>query len=247
MNREVSTYVYKLDVKTILDNYDKKSFWQKSWTIYKAKDYQIKLSIAEILIQRNQITFKVFPEMINSCYKLRRTNKKACLSSWDYAVLNIPIRDDYTQIKFENDLVCACQRVIDGLENRLIAQYSEFQLASELDDAETNIAHEQAENFLNEHNITNKDIREAYIEAYVSKVATCDHSLNCLMSMKHTIIPSESLRMAGFIFSDREMYDKYAEKFKKVRPNNRIKLWLRSQEIQSEEYVKSLKDQLEEI
>ena len=137
--------------------------------------------------------------------------------------------------------------MIDCLETSLIVQYSEYQLASKLDDAETDIAHEQAENFLNEHNVTNEDIRNAYIEAYVSKVATCDHCYNCLTSMKHTIIPSEFLRMAGFILSDREMYDKYAEQFKKVRPNNKVKLWLRSQEIQSEEYIKSLRDQLEEI
>lgn len=67
---EISTKVIKLDIKTILDNYLDKKFWKHNWTIYRAKDYEIKASLNCINIKDNNITLKISPEMINAEYRV---------------------------------------------------------------------------------------------------------------------------------------------------------------------------------
>lgn len=245
MSKELSTKVVTLDLDVILANYNKPAFWKKTWTIFKNEDLTLIAKITQIDVISGFIYMIIKPE---SSYYTDKKSKKQVYIHWCYDTITIPFNEghEYTKEKFQSDVLANCIKVITSIESQLIEKYSEYQRAREVKLEYRRTLTTIAENFLDEHNVTNKEIREAYISYYLNKSDIPDYTTKVLENYRYTVIPYQYLMCAAFI-GDRAKYDKIAEKCNKTRKSTKINIWLKMQELKSEEFTKAMEANLEAI
>ncbi len=244
MTKQLSTNVVRLDLGVILANYNKPAFWKKKWVIYESKALKLVASIDTIDVKNNKIFMTIAPGATR--YTDKKSGKETSIRYTTVNVL-IPIgRDDYTKEKFQNDITNSCLRAINIIEAMLIMEYGEYQNAMKLTKAYRNKLKEIAEGFLDDNNVSNKDIRSAYIETFVDNSEIPDYSSNILNRYEYTVIPQEYLMCAAFTGA-KDIYDVYAEKCKKLRKSTKINIWLKQQELNTEEFVETIRGELDAL
>jgi hypothetical protein len=156
MSKELSTKLYKLDFKEIINNATNKEFWNKKWVIYKYDNLWVEFSLDTININSNKLVGRL--ELCGSKYLGNITT-----------YIYIPLHEDnYNEIVLNQDL---CGKV-----DYLFTQLGEWdirasQIYKSLKDQENDLAdklREIAEDFLDNEGVSNKDIRDAYIDSYIS-------------------------------------------------------------------------------
>lgn len=145
--------VYEVDYSFIISNYLDVSLWNKSWTLFEFKDYSITLEMYSINCRNKNIEFRIY------------INDNDGNSTMDYINYNL----QNTSIKIlKQQINGAMFNCIKGLEEIIIMQSENYQKANDLWREEQNILRQIAEEFLDENNVTNDDIREAYIDKFVN-------------------------------------------------------------------------------
>lgn len=143
---------YKIDYEFLINNYLDPSLWDKKWTLLSYRDLEWSLELSLIDTKRRRITFTI------------KLNK---ISFIDYDVeyaLNHP-EDTIEKLKRR-----ICRKMVAALE-----QYEEFLIKSTdgyyeaytIRDSAYDRLRQIAEDFLDENDVTNKEIREAYIDHYI--------------------------------------------------------------------------------
>lgn len=161
---EISTKVVKLDLNIILDNFYKPALWDKKWTIFEYDGYTVTFQLQQINTQSKSIYYEV---------KLYR---EGLLLSGSY-YNNISVHKDHRNIKVIQQGISG--RVIDIIsyyEKNIITMTAAYQEADSLQRHIIDQAREKAEALLDELEITNDEIREAYVEAQESKHKTSDYT-----------------------------------------------------------------------
>ena len=210
MTKQLSTNVVRLDLDVILANYNKPAFWKKKWVIYESKALKLVASIDTIDVKNNKIFMTIAPGATR--YIDKKSGKETSILRYTTVNVIIPIgRNDYSKEKFQNDITHSCLRAINIIEAMLIMEYGEWQNAKKLTKAYRNKLKEIAEEFLDDNNVYNEDIRSAYIETFVDNSEIPDYSSNILDRYEYTVIPQEYLMCAAFIGA-KDIYDVYAEK-----------------------------------
>lgn len=141
--------VYEIDYDFIIKNYLDPKLWNKSWTVFVYRDFVFTLKMTHITVTTNTITFEV------------KLNKHWNSRHFDYNI--------------ENSNINFLKKSLKGTIKRLIGDYEESEIRSSdgysileqnLLEAENKLE-EIANDFLDDEGVTNKEIRELYVENYV--------------------------------------------------------------------------------
>ena len=244
MEKGISTEVVKLDLSTILANYKKPEFWKKTWTIIDTKWLTIVWYISSI----DCVNSKICSVLKVSKLNYKKGNKVIKDIYWNneaYCSV-IPIDNkEYTQEHFENNIFGTLLRLINNIEQFIITRYKEYENARDADSRYKKSLKQIAEDFLDEYHITNRKVREAYIESFVNKTMEDYKSLagKVLDNYKYKLI-LEVYVYASIWFDRKSEYELFSSKDK-----NRKSLFEEIKEqiklIQTDDWKDSMKNKLE--
>ena len=245
MTNNISTKVVKLDLKTILANYKKPEFWSKRWTVIETNEIKVVWYITKIDCVNNKIESTLKVEKRN----IKKGNldvSETCCWLEELSVSVIPINNkSYTQSNFQNAVLGTLIRLLEDVERHCTWSYAEYKQAERLEEEIRDKLRQYAEEFLDENNVTNEAIRDAYIEKYVSANDKSEYCWNVCEKYKHTIIPRAYLYAYAW-FDKKEEFDEFESKMKKRRAGN-IEIWKKVKEIQTKEWEESMKNELKGI
>lgn len=242
MTSNISTKVVRLDLKTILENYTNPRFWKKQWTIYKHRDFEIYAYIDSIYPAYGRLFIK-----IASKGPIHYGRSKTIIARvLDSQILVAYDNPEFTETVFRNEIENKCLEQIEYKESDAISNYYEYKAAEDLEnDYKENIIC-VADERLDELNIKDQDVRNAYEKKCIDNADIPDYTGQVRKNMKHTVIPSEYLLCASW-FDDKKKFDDLCEACAKTRKSIKIKIWLASQKVNSQEFVDNLKAELADI
>ena len=156
MNNELSTKLYKLDFKDLINNATNRAYWTKKWEIFNYDGMSVEFFLESINIMHNKLNGKI---------RLNGGDDWWTPETW----IIIPLQEDnFNKEALERELVGRVDSLFleQGCTDlRKTREYKDIEdLEDELEDRLKDIAIE----FLNSNNIYNDDIRDLYIDDYVS-------------------------------------------------------------------------------
>lgn len=246
MENTVSTQVVKLDLQTILANYKDPEFWSKKWTIIDTKQIKIIWYISYINCEDNKINSTL--KVVNKNIKKGTLNLSDSWWSESVSVASIPINNpEYTEKHFENAILGKVLELLSDVERHCTYEYAEYKEAERLQEEMKDKLREIASDFLDENNVTNEAIRDAYIEKYVNDNYNVEEiTSKVVQRYRYKIIPNVYLYVYAW-FNRQEEFEKFeAEKLGR-RISTRMEIWRKVQEMQTEEWVNGMKEQLRGI
>ena len=153
MKNELAIKTYDIDYSFIIKNYLDQELWNKTWTLLVYKNYRITLELAGIKCQ----------EPINIKFRIRvDTGEKSDSNIISYDLSN----GNLTVLK--NQINGCITQGIDYCEKWSIEDEEGYRDIDNAIREEESRLREIAEEYLDENNITLDDVREAYIDRYVS-------------------------------------------------------------------------------
>lgn len=162
MENKLALKVYDVDYSFIIKNYLDETLWDKEWTIFIYKRYEITLKLDYIGVKDRNIWFEVTIKDNNE------ENKNYWLKS---------IRDNFKyNLNIENidilksSLNHTIFRLMQKLEEEAYVYFTDkYEELTNMQETEKEKLKNIAEEFLDNENVTNDEIREAYIEYYIDK------------------------------------------------------------------------------
>ena len=228
--------VYDIDYSFIVKNYLSPSLWEKEWTLYIYKDLEFSVLLDGINCQDSAIRFKI---------RIKNPQDGYSNSTFIYHYIKT---SNITVLK--RQINGAMYELMCGYERHVIRKSEEFEelmnmYADEDDNLET-----IAEEFLYENGVTNKDIRDVYIESYVSnnrKRYTAES--NYMDAKKFLILPDYFLTLTKVAGDDSRYNVCYAKISKNIDTTIIEKLMEEAKEVYEfgDEYTEDMKLQLEAI
>jgi len=243
----ISTEIKYIDLAEILANYKNPKFWKKSWCVFKTKDFECYWKMTNIDITDNCISSRVELHYHgkHDCkeYFWDNNTKTSCCSS-------IPIENsDYTQEVLNRNIVSTIQTTIDYLEKAIIANSYDYKEAQRLERDEEERLTEVAEDFLDQNNVSNKDIREAYIDRFVSDASKYDYTGRVKQSAIRKYYPSARLMLYSW-FNNKRKFDEEAKFLKEnmgVTKKLTYEIWKARKELESDAFIEEAESKLEGI
>ena len=144
--------VYKVDYDFLIKNYLNPSLWKKTWTIYVYKDNVFTICLSSIDCNSMSVYFKI------------RYNK---LQFWESRCIEYPLNGEMSIGILMRKINGTIWNLMCDYENELITKSDGYKrIASQISEEKDRLQ-EIAEEFLDDNNVTNDNIREAYIDRYV--------------------------------------------------------------------------------
>ena len=228
--------VYDVDYSFIVKNYLSPDVWEKEWTLYIYKDIEFSLQLYQIDCQDSAIWFEIRIKNKNIGY----TNS----SSIKYNIKNSNITVLKKQI---NGGIFELMR---SYEKYVIVQSEGYIHLCELYEDEDDNLTKLAEEFLDSNCVSNREIRDVYIDNYVSnhrKRYTAES--NYKSAHEYLMLPDYFLTFTKVV-DDKSRYEScYAKISKNLDMNVIEQLMNEAQEVYefSEEYADDLRTELEAI
>lgn len=246
-NKLPAIKVYDIDYSFIIKNYLNPEMWQKTWTLFQYKTFVVTLRLTSINCQDEKINFEIKikdnSEENEYSYEWGRNLDK---DANDYAYYSLKINDlNFLKNSVENSVFDA----IEKLERYNIVASEDYQNLKEMHSNEQDSLRKIAEDFLDANNVSNEDIRETYIDAYVSNNAKLDGYLGRMLVEKQYIMFPDLYLM----FANATRNDKTIKKWEKIlaENNNIEELKTEVQEyleyMQSEDFENDMNSNLEDI
>ena len=162
MRNGLTLKVYDVDYSFIIKNYLDEKLWQKEWTIFIYKNYQIVLRLSSIDVRQRVIWFEVEIQDGNSENKSYWT--KSVRDSFKYFLSTESI--DILKKSLNHTIFILMQR----LEEQAYIKFTdEYQKLIRMCEDEDEKLEKIANDFLDSEGVTNEDIREAYIGYYLDE------------------------------------------------------------------------------
>ena len=162
MNKSLMLKVYDVDYSFIIKNYLDPKLWEKEWTIFVYKKFQVILRLSSIDVRKKAIDFNVV---------IHDNNEE----NQNYFLKTVDTTFSYN-LNIENINILKkrlCSNVISLIErlelNAYIELEDDFLSLNQMQKDEKEKLKEIAEKFLDDENVTNEEIREAYIDYYIDK------------------------------------------------------------------------------
>ena len=228
--------VYDVDYSFIIKNYLDVDLWDKEWNIYDYKDITTSLSLNTIDCYYKSIQFKLkitcseqgFSRYTTFYYYLRQSN---------FNILKKQING-------------AIFRLLEEFEQHMIVNSEGYQNLIEMYEDEEDNLRDITEAFLDDNNVTNDDIRYAYIESYINdnskESEATNNYINCY---KYLTLPDYFLTFTKSV-GDEERYKSCYDKISSNLDIDKITNILNQAKIVcdfNEEYVEEMTEALEEI
>jgi hypothetical protein len=246
-NKLPAIKVYDIDYSFIIKNYLNPEMWQKTWTLFQYKTFVVTLRLTSINCQDEKINFEIKikdnSEENEYSYEWGKNSDK---DANDYAYYSLKINDlNCLKTLIESSVFDA----ISKLEKYNIIASEDYLDLKEMYSNEQDYLREIAEDFLDANDVSNEDIRETYIDAYVSNNTKLDGYLGRMLEEKQYIIFPDLYLM----FANATRNDKTIKKWEKIlaENNNIAELKTEIQEyleyMQSEDFENDMNSNLEEI
>lgn len=178
--------VYEIDYSWIISNYLDKELWDKKWNLFIFKDDIFTLNLYNIDVKNKQIRFEV------------KHNKQ----EWNYEYVNYPLSGVMSIDILKRQINGAIWQLIKDYEEKLIKNGDGYKsvLNSKYDEEEflTTVA----ETFLDSNDVTNKEIRNVYIDNYVSTNSTISSKLDGYVTMCEYTFATEIMLLFTKITKD---------------------------------------------
>ena len=226
---QVSTQLVRADIEEIRANFMKPEFWQKKWAIFRHGNTVYTLSIGSIDVEKMTVSMKIRSSDANY--------------SWEYSSFEVPVNHpEYSQEKFSVDIEnCLLERIHDEEKNRLRCSMT----YGKLYDAGLSIdagIQKKAADWLDEKGVTNKKIRETYIDA-VCDAYWEDHERpekEYLQSNAYKVMTNTYI-LALTWFENKKIFDDYMENRipKSTKKNNEALLvWKMKKELSDGDFAR---------
>lgn len=161
-NKMLALKVYDVDYSFIIKNYLDQKLWEKEWTIFTYKRFEITLKLDSIGIKNKRIWFEV--TIKDNSEENKNYFGKSVRDTFSYAlsVENINILKN----TLNHTIFCLMQKLEEESYTELTYEYKKIidMRYEELEKLE-----KIAEEFLDSERVRNEEIREAYIEYYIDK------------------------------------------------------------------------------
>lgn len=148
---------YNIDYDFIISNYLDKSLWKKIWNLFVYRDNVFTLNIYDIDTKNDRIRFEIRFNKVQYTYEIV-----------GYNINNMSIKILKQQING------AIFRLMETYDRELARDSDGYKRIVELYRNEDEMLRNVAEEYLDENNITLEDVREAYIDRYVSNNCKSD-------------------------------------------------------------------------
>lgn len=165
--------VYEIDYEFIIKNYLDPKLWNKIWTVFVYDHYVFTLMMSSINVKSNTIWFEVGLKGNDEGYWYSRFSE-----SFSYNINNSNI----TMLK--KSLQGTMLSLVNRYENQLIEDSEVYKELYGYYQEEDDRLREIAEQFLNENNVTNEEIRDVYIDYYVDENSQLYSKLDSYKSSK---------------------------------------------------------------
>ena len=243
-NNQLAIKVYDIDYTFIIKNYLDRELWKKEWTLFVYKDFVVKLRLANIKTISNTIEFEI------------KSNKESVWDSYDWTTYK-----NYTSVShnLENSNIeilkkqinTAIRILIDNYEMGLITKEDGYEEIYDFIYNKKQKLREIAEEFLDDNDVSNNDIREAYIDRYVSdNIRNEENNLYCSYrnSRQYNVATDLQLIYCEITKNEerkREILNNIDGKIDEIM--EKIKEELKLINDNDEDYIDTLKDNLESI
>ncbi len=226
---------YKIDYEFIIQNYTNPKLWDKIWTLLEFKKYVFTLMLDRIDVRKKQIYFEI---KLSSDLEIW-SNTKTKQLMYDIKNMNVD--------NLKHLINCCMKNLIELLEVEYIENEDDYHSIENSRYDEQKRLREIAENFLDENNVTNSEIRDVYIDYYVDNNETIYDSLSSYKDKaKYSRLVDLYLVFAE-ITKDEELKSKIIES-----QDNDVSEIVKEVEnfmeyLESEEYTEEMQDKLEGI
>lgn len=178
--------VYEIDYEFIIKNYLDPKLWNKVWTVFTFDHYVFTLTMESIDVKNNSIYFVVQLRGNDDGYLY--SNMKGFFK---YYINNSNIA------MLKKSLQGTMVRLVEGYEEQRIKDSDEYKQFEEYYQQEEEQLKDIAEQFLDENNVTNEDIRDVYIEHYVEENSKLHEKLDdYICSREYKVLTSLYLILA---------------------------------------------------
>ena len=165
MNNNLALKVWIVDYDFIIKNYLDKSLWGKMWNIFTYKDVNFTIQLRAINMMDEYIQFEI------KCNKYRST------SNVEY-YYNHP---EYNTNVLKKKINGSIFSLITWWEENIIRDTPEYKQIVITSQDEESALTDIANDFLDKNGVHNEDIRDAYVEKFVSDNNTIDTKLSNYM------------------------------------------------------------------
>ena len=198
MNNNLIIKQYDVDYSFIIKNYLDESLWNKKWTLFVYKNYTFYLELYEIKVKDKKICFKIsFDDLSYFIFYFKEQS-------------NINI--------LKKQINGAIFSLIEMYEHTLIKKEKEYQKIEDGKDEEIDLLTEIAEEFLDENNVSNDEIRQAYIDKYVDDNTKTDNYLLDYISIREYRVLTDLYLVYTKASGDNDRYNN-VNKIAKEEPN----------------------------
>jgi hypothetical protein len=224
--------VYKIDYDFIISNYLDKSLWKKKWNLFVYKDHVFTLNLYKIETETDRIVFKISYNKLN----------------WDNEYVTYDIQNTSILIlkKQINGAIFRLMETKDGYDARNSAGYCAIIDAK---GEERERLRDIAEQYLDSNGIELEDVREAYIDRFVSRNTKTDSMAhNYLQGCMYTFL-AEIMLVFTKITEDNARYNVVANavgnKGNLALIESAVEQFVK--ELETDEYEEEMTDALESI
>jgi len=222
--------VYEIDYDFIIKNYLDPKLWNKSWTVFIYRDFVFTLKMTKIIVTSNTIVFEV------------KLNKY-----WD---------SRHFEYNIENSNIDFLKKSLKGTIKRLISDYERSEikdtegygiLEQNLLEAEHRLE-EIANDFLDDEGVTNKEIREVYIENYVDNNSEYWSKLDKYIDSLEYTVCTDLYMIFAEATNDESLKDTvqcYLDDGETERIQRELKEYC--EYVDSDEWLEDVKEELESI
>lgn len=236
-NIQIKTY--DIDYSFIIKNYLDKSLWHKEWTLLVYKNFVFTITLNRIDVYDESLCFQ-----IKCKYVKNELNCSLSTSIWhNLGNSNINV--------LKKQINGAIEDLIKGIEEDFIKNTSEYYQAEQLEDLEREKLEDYAKDFLDGEGVSNSEIRDAYIDYYVSKNSNFYYKNRVINANRYIML--FDLYLTFYQIKNDEVNIKKIETKYKTRYDNdsleKIKKEIEEnlEYIETEEYEEDMKNNLESL
>lgn len=237
MNNEVIIKTYDIDYSFIIKNYLDKSLWHIEWNLLTYKNFVFTICLNSIDVYDETICFKI------NCKYVKDDEHRSTYTNIWYNLGNGTINVLKRQING------AIEHLIGEVEERFIYSTDEYFRAGQLEDLEREKLEDYANEFLDSEGVSNSEIRDAYIDYYISKNSNFNYKQRVINEYRYLLLFDLYLTFYK-IKNDESNIKKVETKYKRKydeRSLEKIKKEIEDnlEYIETEEYETDMKNCLE--
>lgn len=237
MDNKMILKVFDIDYSFILKNYLDPKLWERKWTLFVYKNFIITLKLSYIYVVKKKITFEL--EITDNNSSSWNRSYDGCIE-YSLNVDNIDILKKMINFKML-DLIRRVEK------NLYIEETDEFYRLEELQNEERSKLEEIAKEFLDENDITNENIRDAYIDAYVDNTEIVyEKKMEYIDENKYRMLPGLYLAFARASKS-KDLQEIVLEVNENKKDELLEEIEKLEEYIETEEFEEEAKNKLEEI